>query len=826
MKNMLRLLGLVCLFGTMAESQVPRPTAQRAQELLQSRPDLVAQLRQRLLASGLTPDQVRARLRTEGYPENLLDAYLPGGRPDALPDSASASQAIRALRTLGIVDSASADTLMLRGMRQQRDSLAPDDSLARDSTDDEGDRRNVIFGLDLFRRNTSQFDANLSGPVDENYRLGPGDQIVLILTGDVEEAYPIDVTREGFIVVPRVGQLPVANLTLGELNELLYSRLSRVYSGVRRGPGATTQFSVSVARLRSNQVFVVGDVRRPGSYRISSAGTALTALYAAGGPAENGGMRSIVIRRGARTVDSLDLYDYLVRGDASHDARLQTGDVVFVPVHGPRVEVKGEIERPAVYELAAGETLADLIRFAGGFSAEAARHRVQIERIAPPADRGRGGRDRLVIDVAGLTGDDAPAFALEDGDIVQIFPVSDRVRQKVTIDGNVWQPGVVGFRAGMRLSEALASVGGLKPDAYLGQVLISRLNPDSTRRQLRAELRDSSGAVIDDPVLQEDDEVRVFSSSEFRPVRFVSIDGAVRNAGRIEFREGMTLRDLVLLAGGLSQSADLRSAEIARLPTDRGNGVTAVTMRVPLDSSYLFERGRDGRYLGPPGIPGPAAGSPDFVLRPYDNVLILQQPGWQLQRSVSVGGEVRFPGRYTLTTRTERLSDLLQRAGGLTPEGYPEGVQFFRTRGQVGRIGIDLSRVLRDGRFRDNLLLEDGDSLHLPRYNPVVNVGGAVNSPVAVAFVPGKEISYYIQAAGGPTRNADNGRAFVLQPNGSVESRRRSLFLFKHEPTPRAGSVVTVPAREPSQGRDAAATVTLLSQMLASLVAVIAITRR
>lgn len=202
--------------------------------------------------------------------------------------------------------------------------------------------RPVVFGLDMFQRPTTLFEANLAGPVDEDYRLGPGDQLVLILTGDVEQAHTLDVTREGTIVIPQVGQIAVNNLTLSELNELLYARLGRVYSGVVRGPNARTRFSVSVAKLRSNQVFVTGDVSQPGSYRVSSAGTALTALYAAGGPTANGSMRRVTVRRGSRAADTLDVYDYLLKGEASHDGRLQAGDIVFIPVHGPRVQLTGK----------------------------------------------------------------------------------------------------------------------------------------------------------------------------------------------------------------------------------------------------------------------------------------------------------------------------------------------------------------------------------------------------------------------------------------------------------------------------------------------------
>ncbi|MEP7383497.1 MAG: SLBB domain-containing protein, partial [Gemmatimonadota bacterium] len=286
------------------------------------------------------------------------------------------------------------------------------------------------------------------------------------------------------------------------------------------------------------------------------------------------------------------------------------------------------------------------------------------------------------------------------------------------------------------------------------------------------------------------------------------------------------LRDLVLLAGGLEQSAYLKEAELARLPYDRSGGVTATTMRVPLDSSYLFERGPDGRYLGPPGLPSPSGPAPEQTLVAYDNVLILAQPDFQLQRSVTIGGEVEFPGHYTLRTKGEKLRDLIQRAGGLTTEGYSEGIRFFRTSDSTGRIGIDLPRVMRDARDRDNLVLERGDSVYVPRYSPVVNVTGAVNAPVAVSYQPGKGLGYYIQRAGGASRDADAKRAFVQQPNGDVEGRGRTLLLFSSEPTPRAGSVVTVPERDPRDRRDMTAIVGSVAQVLASLVAILVVVRR
>ena len=814
-----------------AQTLPGRPTPEQARALLSARPELIQQLRQRLASSGMTRDQIHARLRAEGYPEDLLDAYLPGAVGGA---DAPTSDLYSAVQQLGIVDSADVASLRtiqgdttdgflspfmrdslnqlreLRRKRLAREDVA--DSIAR------ADSGYNIYGLEVFRASTSRFEPNLSGPIDANYRLGPGDRLVLILTGDVEQSYTLDVTREGFIVVPQVGQLYVANLTMSDLDNLLYARLGRVYSGVRRGANATTRFSVSVARLRANQVFVLGEVERPGSYMVSSAGTAITALYAAGGPTASGTLRNVQIKRGNQLISSLDLYDYLLRGDASKDARLETGDIVFVPPRGLRVRVIGEVVRPATYELKENETLADLVRAAGGFRAEASTRRLQIQRILPPEQRTAEGRDRVTIDIETDQEGDGNSLhmPLEPGDIVKVFAVARRVRNTVIVRGNVWSPGPQGLTPGMRISDAIKLAGGPKPDVYLGQVLVERLRPDQSRVQLRAALRDSLGTVVGDFPLQEDDNITLFSLSDFRPDRYVTIGGAVRKGGRFHFSEGMTMRDLVLLAGGLQESAYLKEAEIARLPADRTGSATATTVRVPLDSTYLFERKAGERYLGAPGLPASANGAPEVELRPYDNVLIMQQPSWELQRIVTITGEVNFPGTYALKTRDERLADLVDRAGGLTADAYAEGTVFIRKEGEVGRVAIDVPQALKKRRSPDNMLLMNGDVIAVPQRSHVVTVRGAVNAPTVVAYVPGRDLDYYISQAGGSARNADNKRAFVTQPSGKRETKS-----WGRSPKPLPGSLVEVPVLDSQYRTNWVQTLATVTPILASLVTLI-----
>ena len=847
------------------------PSVDQARALLATRPDLVAMLRKQIADSGLTPDQIRARLRAAGYPDDLLDAYLPSsprggsGARDSLTAQLPTNDILDAVAALGLTDSV--DTSELRAairtrmprVAARRDSVNMANGRAIDSgytVDDsvndlpsrvprvdsfgrlvDSRRRNdaspsaidsgtVIFGLSVFGGSTSQFDPNLAGPVDANYRVGPGDRLVLIITGDAERAYTLDVTREGFVVIPGVGEVPVANLTMHEMDDLLYAKLGKVYSGLRR-TGGTMHFSINLARLHSNQIYVLGDVESPGSYRISSAGTALTALYAAGGPSKNGGLRRVEIRRSGKLMDTLDLYDYLLHADGSHDPRLQTGDVVFVPVHGARVRIFGEVIRPGTYELRRGESLADALRAAGGFTPEASRQRVQVSRILPPDQRDTTQRARVVIDVTSSQPDPeaAPAFPLEAGDVVRVFPVSDRVGRRVTVQGNVAMPGPVGFTPGMRLSEAIRLAGGLKPDAYLGQVLVSRLRgADSSRLELRTALRDQTGRATNDLTLQEDDEIRVFAITEFREPTYVAITGAVRRPGRYAYREGLTLRDLVLLAGGLDEKASVREAEIARRPDAFDGGRLAVSQRVSIDSSYIVAAQPSADHGGAVAQAGAAR---EVALKPYDNVLILARADWARERRVTVTGEVASPGTYTLLTKGDRLSDVLKRAGGLTNTAYPGGIVFYRREGRLGRIGIDLPTALRDASSRDNLLLADGDSIFLPQFSGIVEVQGAVNAPHGVAWVPGKKLDYYVRAAGGLTRTGLLEHSYVTQPDGGVESIHERFLWRDAVPEPRPGSTVYVTERDPSdRGVDAVARLAVIAQIVGSLVAIVAIVHR
>jgi polysaccharide export outer membrane protein len=746
--------------------------------------------RRLLLQSPALAELVRRQLQAAGYPPELLDAILGSGTVDAGASTTELLQALGALQIeLGAAAGADSAAARLATDSARADSLARQER-ARGALE--------LFGLSVFRQPTTQFRPPVTGPVDDSYVLGPGDQLVLILTGAVQVSHQLDVLRDGFIVIPEVGQVQVANLTLGQLREVLYDRLSRAFSTVTRGPNPRTRFEITVSRVRTQTIRVAGEVGVPGSYSVAASGGVLSALYDAGGPSDRGNFRRVEVRRGRELVATVDLYDYLLHGIVPNDVPLRSGDVVFVPVRGRRVKVAGEVTRPGVYELTEGEGLADLVAIAGGLTPEAATHTATIDRIIPPRERESLARTRTVVtvDLGRAVRTDAPDVRMESGDSVTVFSIRALRRASVAIRGGVWQPGTYALEPGMRLSDLLAMAGGLLPDSYTGRAQIVRTHADSSRQLIGVGLDGADGAASD-PVLAERDQVTIFARSAFRPSPTVTVSGAVRTPGSVVYAESLTVRDVVLLAGGLTEDAYLLRAEVARPRAGGANGDSlAVVFRVALDSSYLFY-GDGAANDGPPAVD-----DPETVLEPYDHVFIRRRPDWSPPTTVWVTGEVRFPGPYALLAKQERLVSVLERAGGLTSSAYANGIAFYRAGppGRRTRLGIDLERVLRDADHAHNVALQPGDSIHIPVFTPIVTVEGAVNAPTAVPYRPGAGVGYYVDGAGGFTAGADKGKTFVRQPNGLVEK----------DVDPEAGAVVVVPAKE---GRGSGTLVLVLSAL-------------
>ena len=423
------LLGLFVLAVLTLPSEVSAQTQQLPAGMTE------AQVIQRLQQSGLTREEVRSRLTQLGYDPALADPYFDRLEEQTDQLLSPENDFVRALQAMGLLTGGEGGGALQQALPALVDTLLPAEPPALEEQPDAALR---VFGRSVFSSRTSQFQPMLMGPVDPGYRLGPGDELFLVLTGDVELAYSVEVTREGYVVIPDVGQVSVNGLTIEGLRSQLYDRLGRVYSGVRRGANATTLFDVSLGRLRMNQVFVIGDVVRPGAYQVSSVATVFNGLHLAGGPSDLGSFRNVIVRRGAAVAGEVDIYDYVIAGDASRDVRLDHGDIVFVPPVGVQVAIDGRVRRRAIYEVAEGEGLRDALRFAGGLEADAHLQRVQIDRVLPAAER-TPGVDRVLLDVnlAELVDPEGEVIRLRDGDDVRVFATLAERRNRVVLTGSV-----------------------------------------------------------------------------------------------------------------------------------------------------------------------------------------------------------------------------------------------------------------------------------------------------------------------------------------------------------------------------------------------------
>lgn len=831
---------LFLVLGTTPAQTQDIESLRRQAERVLGRPISAQEAMRLLQQSGLTSDQVRDLVAGKGYERNAADPYLAvlEGLTDEIPGTATPVPLLEALTGTDIASSLAADSLPTDLL------LALQAASLQDVEEEEAGP--PIFGRDIFRQATTQFRAATGGPVPANYAVGPDDELIMVLTGDVELAYRLTVSREGWVAIPDVGRVDVSGLTIRELRERLSHRLAQVYSGLTDDGTATTFLDLSLGTLRTNLIYVIGEVERPGAYEISSFGSVFAALYSAGGPNRTGSFREIRVNRGREAHATVDLYDYLLDGRGDAAPRLQQGDVVFVPVARRRVELDGAIVRPGIYELMEGDDLASVLEFAGGLTSNASAARVQIARVLPPEQQ-EPGLNRVLLDVP-ISGPDARRdVSLVGGDRITVFAVLDDLRNSVRVTGGVWRPGAYGVEPGLRLWDVLERAGGLLPDAYEGRAQIQRLQDDFTRRMIAVSLeRDAADVPIANPVIEPLDQIYVFARRNLREQRAVSIGGWVRRPGVYPYVEEMTVRDLVLRAGGLRTGAFLGAADIARLliGQERSDTITH-TFTVALDSSLVF----DARSQA---IPAAESGGAEFPLQNLDAVYVRRAPGFEPQRRVIVTGEVMFPGPYSMQTRTERITDLIERVGGMTAEAYPEGLQLWRAEampeeamltgaeiagqafgdtalvgvardrrseragadsveaGGTGakpadgptaitrtRVGLDYTEALRDSESSHNVLVEPSDSIFIPRFIPTVDVRGAVQAPTKVLFKDGEGGDYYIGRAGGYLQKADKGRARVQLANGKILTRSgKFLFLGGGLPDPDPGGIITVPLKE------------------------------
>jgi len=660
-----------------------------------------------------------------------------------------------------------------------------------------------IFGAAFFHGSPSLFAPATFGPVPRDYMLGPGDQVVIDVWGEVEFRHERIVERDGSIILPKAGRVSCAGRTLEQVTASVREALSRSYSGIAAdGEGGNTFVEVNLGRLRAIRVFVVGEVARPGAYEMSSVATVFTALHAAGGPGASGSLRDLRVMRGGEQVGSLDLYDYLLTGSREGDVVLREGDTVFMPARRITVRVKGAVRRPMAYECLPGEDVRTLIEYAGGFTPEAETKVVHVDRILTPAERMPDAPDRVQRDLDLRL---KRVHALRDGDVLTVDRVGERLENWVRVSGNVKSPGRYEFRAGETVSGLVARAGGLWSDTMLDRAVIDRIDPDGVYRSTDVHLGAALRGEADDVVLRERDALRIFSIWDLRDRYEVSVNGAVREPGAFDYREGMTLHELILKAGGLTDAADILHAEVSRLSedalTNRDLSVepakTVEVIHVELGEDWLSNGHR-------------------FELQPRDRVAIRNMPWWQLQRTVTVRGEVGYPGQYALERPDERLSSLIARVGGLKPTAFAPGARIVRGKDGVGNVALDLEEALAKPGSDQDAILVAGDEILVPPTPYTVKVTGAVGFSTSIVWESGASLGDYVARVGGYADSADRWKTYVVYPNGMSKQIRRFWF----DPSVMPGSVIVVPAEVPEDGAGKLETMKEIASIVASVATV------
>ncbi|MFN3802328.1 SLBB domain-containing protein [Belliella pelovolcani] len=705
------------------------------------------------------------------------------------------------------------------------------------------------FGGDLFYNKNRKltFEPNINIPTPKNYILGPGDMIYIDIYGQSERYMEVNINPDGFAIVENIGPISLSGKSIEEAINILKNRLSNFYEGMR-GSNPNTYLQVTLGNVRSIQVHLVGELRLPGTFTLSSFSTVFNALYAAGGPSENGTYRNIKLIRKNKTISTIDIYDFITNGKADLNLQLEDQDVILVEPFEGRATVEGEVKRPKIFEVKNGETFADLLRYTGGFTDEAFQDRIAVSRIS--------GKERSVSDIFKNQFD---IFTVKGGDKYTINKVLNRFTNRVQIKGAVFREGNYALTEGLTLKQLIANADGVRGEAYLERASILRTSEDLSTEVLTVNVRDILNGSAADIPLQREDVIRISSIYDLQEEFYVQATGEVRNPGTYPFSKQMTVEDLIILAGGLREAASTKDIEIARRVGTPQEGLFSTLIPVNVDKSLV------------------PSDNPQ-VLEPFDNVIIRRKPNFNLEKIVYIEGQVNSPGAFAVQSAQERISDVISRAGGLTTFAYAKGAtlirrtEYFNTeseqlrrqknlmdlqlklqadpnnteaqelllerlfkdlgnkdaaksavesaavsevkretvagiaesKGDFGQVkireteavAIDLEKIMNNPGSAFDLILEEGDIISIPRQLQTVRLRGDIVYPTTVRYENARGLKHYINKAGGFDNRANRKRTYVVYANGDV-ARTRSFLGLRSYPSIEPGAEVFVPTKGP-----------------------------
>jgi protein involved in polysaccharide export with SLBB domain len=662
-----------------------------------------------------------------------------------------------------------------------------------------------IFGSELFSTSSLSFEPNLRIATPANYVLGPDDQLHIEVFGFSEADYKLTVNPEGAIYIPNAGPILVAGLTIEDATEKIKSKLaSTIYKAIATG---NTRVQVTLGNIKSIHVTIIGQAKKPGGYTVSSLANVFNALYLCGGPNSTGSYRNIELLRNNKLYKTIDLYKVLVNGTMEDNIRLQDQDIIHIPYYKTRVTLEGEIKHPGVFEALPGEPLQKLLDFAGGFTDSAYQSSVKITQLTD--------KEKRLEDVANS---DFASYLPKGSDLIEVGKILNRYTNRVTIDGAVMRPGTFELTPGLTLKQLIQKADGVKQDAFLNRGLITRLKDDLTLEVVPFDVTGILNSSQPDIALKREDKITISSIFDLKNKMTVMVEGEVRYPGTYEFEDSTNIKDIIFQAGGFTESATGKRIEVARRVTngDANSTSTQIAQIVQVDAE------KDLQFT-----------ASNFYLQPFDVVVIRNNPGYFKQKTITVEGEVLYPGPYVISSADEKLSSIVERAGGIKVTADPSAASLRRLNKiddltalkteKINKlsssvrdttiadslskeaerpydfIGINLQEVINKPGITNDLILEDGDILYIPKKNQAVKVRGEVLFPTQFAFEENKNLKYYIDKAGGFTSNAQRRRSFVLGANGNARRVKHFLF-FKSYPEIYAGDEIFAPKKPERTG--------------------------
>lgn len=659
---------------------------------------------------------------------------------------------------------------------------------------DKEEKKEKLFGYDFFNNPNISFTPNLNVATPENYIVGSGDILSVDLWGAAEANYQKKVNRQGAINIKGVGNIHLVGLPIKAARAKIKNYLKRIYSGIGASSNSYNKvnIAVSIKEVRNVQVSIVGEVEVPGSYSLSAFSTVLNSLYAAGGPTKNGTFRKIRLFRAGEKIADFDFYDFLINGSEAGNITVQDQDVIIIKAYEKLVTIEGAVKRPGLYEMKESETVADLLKYCSGFVSNAYKQNIIIERVS--------GIQKQIVEIPFK---ELSVEKLKDGDFIKINEIANEFSNRIIIAGAIFQPGNYEYEENLSIGALLKKAEGVTREAFLDRGIIVRTYDKTNKETISFSLRNKNKNLF----LRENDSIYIFNKEELKEKEFITINGAVNKADKFDFMRGMQVEDLIVLGGGLKDGADSNTIDVSRRLKD-GSFET-------ISKNFNLKAGEN--------LQGTA--SNNFILQPFDIVSVRYLKGYTQQKTVFIKGEANFEGEYSIGAKNEKISDLINQAGGLTKFAYIEGAFLTRKNNDLEdekqlemisdfakkdtlsvttdevkktfKIGINLKKILdykgvEDSKF--DLILEEGDELFIPSERQTVKVEGEILSPSLVRYEKGKSFKHYIENSGGFSANAKKSRAYVIHANGDIKTTKRFLF-FKSYPDVKPGSVILIPSK-------------------------------